>query len=91
MQALNKIEYEELQIKVKQINDLTNKVEKCFEKMNNLINENVNSGKGIWDGPDANEYKMEWQKLEENIPNIVNIYKMQAEKIDEFIKMSITQ
>ena len=91
MQPLNKIEYDELELKIKQINELSNKVENILNKMNNLIEENVNSGKGIWDGPDASEYKNEWNVMEENIPNIVSIYRKQAENIENVIKLTTIQ
>ena len=41
---MNKIEYIELENKVKQIEELSNTVENTFKKMDYLVSNNVNSG-----------------------------------------------
>ncbi len=85
MQETNKTEYEALKDKVQQIYDLTIKVEDAFNKLDKLVTENVNSGKGIWDGVDANKYKIEWDKIKEDIPSSINIFKIQADNIEKIL------
>ena len=88
MKTLNKIEYEELKNKINEVNDLTTKVENNFKKIDNIITENINTGKGIWDGEEAQNFKNEWSNLKENIPNIVDIYKKQAQNIENVLEMT---
>jgi len=91
MQTLNKIEYDELSKKITDINNLINKVENSFKNIDNIINDNVNSGKGIWDGEDAYNFKNDWSNLKENVPIIIDIYKKQAENIENVIKQTTIQ
>ena len=88
MKTLNKIEYEELKNKINEVNDLTTKVENNFKTIDNIITENINTGKGIWDGEEAQNFKNEWSNLKENIPNIVDIYKKQAQNIENVLEMT---
>ena len=88
MEPMNKIEYIELEKKVNQIEELANSVEETFKKIDDLINDNVNSGKGIWDGIDAESFKNEWFNLKENDPAITNIFRIQANNINEVLKIT---
>ena len=88
MKEINKIEKEELENKIGQIKKLSIEVKNSFIKFDDLIDQNVNSGKGIWDGEDAKVYKEEWENQKENIPNIINIYNNQAENIENILKMT---
>ena len=90
MRTLNRIEYVELKNKIAQINDLTNKVEENFNKIDELIIDNINSGRGIWDGEDANKYLDEWKKIKEEIPNSINIFRIQADNIKKVMPESPT-
>jgi len=88
MDAMNKIEYIELENKIKQIDELSNAVENTFNKMDTLVNNNVNSGKGIWDGIEAGNFKNEWDELKEEIPKVINIFRTQAKNIANVIEFT---
>ena len=85
METMNKIEYTEIENKAKQIEELTTIVENTFNKMDFLIDKNINSGIGIWDGEDAKKFKEEWINIKENIPSIINVYRIQANNINKLI------
>ena len=88
METMNKIEYIELENKVKQIEELSNTVENTFKKMDYLVSNNVNSGKGIWDGEEAGNFKNEWEELKESIPEVTNIFRTQANNISNVIEIT---
>ena len=54
--------------------------------MNNIINDLVNSGKGIWDGEDALEFKEEWNSKMETLPSSVQcVFQEQKEILNKVI------
>ena len=88
MNPNNKIEYDELNKMLNRINNLTAEVQNIFSKVDEMILENVASGKGVWDGNDATNFKNEWNSLREDIPKIVEIFRKQKENIENTIKIS---
>lgn len=85
MPTLNKIEYAELTNKLKEINMLSIKAESSMKKLDNLIENNINTGIGIWDGESASEFINRWNSVKDEIPTITNILRTQTDNIKNMI------
>ena len=80
-------------INIEKIKEKTNSIDYLQEQaisslndMNNIINDLVNSGKGIWDGEDALEFKEEWNSKMETLPSSVqSIFQEQKEILNKVI------
>ena len=80
------IDLEKLKEKINNIDYLQEQAISSLNDMNNIINDYVNSGRGIWDGEDASEYKEEWNKKIEELPSSVeNIFQEQKEILKKTI------
>ena len=80
------IDLEKLKEKINNIDYLQEQTISSLNDMNNIINDYVNSGRGIWDGEDASEYKEEWNKKIEELPSSVeNIFQEQKEILKKTI------
>ncbi len=83
----NKIEYDNLSKKVIEIEVLTNQVKEAFSRMDTLIEENINSGKGIWDGSGAAEYCQKWNQMKEEIPSSLEQFQILENNLKNAIEM----
>ena len=83
----NKIEYDNLSKKVIEIEVLTNQVKEAFSRMDTLIEENINSGKGIWDGSGAAEYRQKWNQMKEEIPSSLEQFQILENNLKNTIEM----
>ncbi len=80
------IDLEKLKEKTNNIDHLQEQAISSLNEMNNIINDLVNTGRGIWDGEDASEYKEEWNKKMEGLPSSVqNIFLEQKEILKKTI------
>ena len=80
------IDLEKLKEKINNIDYLQEQAISSLNDMNNIINDYVNSGRGIWDGEDASEYKEEWNKKMEELPlSVENIFQEQKEILKKTI------
>ena len=80
------IDIEKIKEKINNIDHLQEQAVSSLNDMNNIINDYVNSGRGIWDGEDASEYKEDWNKKMEELPSSVeNIFQEQKEILEKTI------
>ena len=80
------IDLEKLKEKTNDIDHLQENTISSLNEMNYIINDFVNTGKGIWDGEDAFAYKEEWNKKIEKLPSFIqNMFQEQKEIIKKVI------
>ncbi len=80
------INIEKIKEKTNSIDHLQEQAISSLNDMNNIINDLVNSGKGIWDGEDALEFKEEWNSKMETLPSSVqSIFQEQKEILNKVI------
>ena len=80
------IDIEKIKEKTNGIDHLQEQAISSLNDMNNIINDLVNSGKGIWDGEDALEFKEEWNSKMETLPSSVqSIFQEQKEILNKVI------
>ena len=80
------VELNELEISLITLKTLTEKMSKNLNNMNNLIRDNINSGVGVWDSQTAELYRIRWDSLAENFPDVINTLEQQSTNLEEFIK-----
>ena len=80
------IDIEKIKEKINNIDHLQEQAVSSLNDMNNIINDYVNSGRGIWDSEDAFEYKEEWNTKMEELPLLTkNIFQEQKEILEKTI------
>ena len=80
------IDIEKIKEKINDIDHLQEQAISSLNDMNNIINDIVNSGKGIWDGEDALEFKEEWNSKMETLPSSVQcVFQEQKEILNKVI------
>ena len=80
------IDIEKIKEKINDIDHLQEQAISSLNDMNNIINDFVNSGKGIWDGEDALEFKEEWNSKMETLPSSVQcVFQEQKEILNKVI------
>ena len=80
------INIEKIKEKTNSIDHLQEQAISSLNDMNNIINDLVNSGKSIWDGEDALEFKEEWNSKMETLPSSVqSIFQEQKEILNKVI------
>ena len=77
----NSIDKEKIISTINEINELTALTKSSLNNMDNLIKDNINTNKGIWDGESASIYLKEWEKISEEIPELVEIFEKQAKNL----------
>lgn len=58
----------------------------AYNEIDNILNNTINNGKGIWDGTSAKEYLERWNKTKIDIPDIVKILENEREEFDHYIQ-----
>ena len=85
----NIVEIDKLKTKLTSLEELTERVSTNLNNMNTAIEETVATGKGIWDGESANQFKASWSSVNEEIPSFIEVFEKQANNLNSFInKMS---
>ena len=82
---MNNINFEELNKSLVNLKTQAETVKESLTAMNNLVEDNINSGAGIWDGPSAATYKTKWNSLKDEIPTIIDDFRKQADNLEMFI------
>ena len=72
MGITNSIELEEAKKTVELLKESANTASNSLNKIDEIIEEKVNSGIGIWDGLTAAEFKNEWREVSRDIPDYIN-------------------
>ena len=75
------INQEELNKKINEIEILLEEAKTSLSNMDDLINQTINSNKGIWDGEEAKYFKEDYQKLSSEAPTILNAIEKQKNNI----------
>ena len=81
----NIIEIDILKTKLTTLEQLTERVSTNLNNMNVVIEETVATGKGIWDGESANQFKASWSSLNEDIPSFIEVFEKQTSNLNIFI------
>ena len=79
------INFTELEKSLNKLRDLTENVSHNLTEINQIVNENVNSGVGVWDSMQASLYKERWNQLSEEFPEIINVFQKQESNLLSFI------
>ncbi len=81
--TLNLSEIEQRLVRIRQLGDT---VENALKGISQLINENVNTGKGVFDGTAATQFMEKWQELDKELPGFIQDIKRQATNVEVTIK-----
>ena len=84
--AGNTLNFSEIEQKLVRIRELGDTVEKALNGISQLINENVNTGKGVFDGTAATQFMEKWQELDRELPGFIQDIKKQAANVEIAIK-----
>ena len=84
--ALNIIDTENINKKVIEIKNLTDKVATNFDNFNTMIEEMVDTGIGVWDGESAHNYKISWQNFSQKIPTFVTAFETQINNLQVLLE-----
>ena len=79
------IEFVELQKSLVNLKQLTEKMTNNLNNVNTLIRDNINSGVGVWDSDLASSYRVRWESLMEEFPNVISTFHQQAQNLESFI------
>ena len=84
----NTVYEQDIKKKIEEINLLTTKVKTAFENMDQVIEENIHTGKGIWDGEASQNFKEEWKKLKEQIPSVLDAFEKQNKNLSNLLEIT---
>ena len=79
------INFTELENSLNRLKNLTESVSHNLMDINSIVNENVNSGIGVWDSMQAALYKERWNQLSEEFSEIIHIFQTQESNLFSFI------
>lgn len=84
----NTLNYAEAQASLSNLKQLAETVRTNLTSMNTLINDNVNSGEGVWDGKSAAAFTAKWEEISNDIPKFCMYIENQSENLAEFLKQT---
>lgn len=84
----NTLNYAEAQASLKKLQQYAETVRTNLTGMNTLIQDNVNSNAGVWDGQSAAAFTAKWEELSNEIPTYCTYLDNQAENLSEFLKQT---
>ena len=82
---MNTVNFDELNKSLINLKIQAEIVKESLTSMNNLVEDNINTGAGIWDGPSASTLKTRWEIIKDEIPTLIDNIKTQADNLDLFI------
>lgn len=82
----NIIKQEELKKKIYEIDLLMQDAKTSLLNMADLLDQTIDSKKGIWDGEEAKQFKEEYQKISSEIPTILETFTKQSNNIKELLE-----
>ena len=77
----NSIKEEELKKKIHEMEILIEEAKTSLSNMDDLIDQSINSNRGIWDGEEAKYFKEDYQRLSSEVPSILNSAEKQKNNI----------
>ena len=80
------INLNELEKAVLHLEELTEKVNYTLNHANKVVEENINSGRGVWDGHMAEFYKRRWETLQKEFPSILETFNEQEKNLKEYLE-----
>ncbi len=80
------INLDELEKAVLNLEELTEKVNYTLNHANKVVEENINSGRGVWDGQMAEFYKRRWETLQKEFPSILETFSDQEKNLKEYLE-----
>ena len=84
--AGNVFQFSEVEQKRVMIKRLGDQVQEALNGISNLIKENVNTGRGVFDGTAATQFMEKWQELDRELPGFIQDIKNQAYNVEVAIK-----
>ena len=85
----NMINKEDLKRKINEIDLLMQKARTSLINMDRLIEETIDSKKGIWDGDEAHSFKKEYHNLSCEVPTVLDAFQKQTSNIKTLIEKDI--
>ena len=82
---MNTVNFDELNKSLTNLKIISESVKNSLTSMNNLVEENINTGSGVWDGPSAANFKTKWNSIKDEIPTFIDDFNKQAENLELFI------
>ena len=82
---MNTVNFDELNKSLTNLKVISESVKNYLTSMNNLVEENINTGSGVWDGPSAATFKTKWNSIKDEIPTFIDDFNKQAENLELFI------
>ena len=85
MNGANTLEYGQAKSTLDQLYEYAETVRTNLTTMNDYINENVNSGAGVWDGESASNFRTKWDALNDEIPLFISYFNKQVTNLATMI------
>ena len=82
---MNIVNFDELNKSLVNLKNISEAVKNSLTSMNALVEENINTGAGVWDGTSAETFKTKWNVLKDEIPTFIDDFNKQAENLEMFI------
>ena len=80
------IEIDQLTKSLIQMKQLTERMARNLEKVNQVIEENINTGSGVWDSEQAALYKGRWETVMKEFPMIIKTFQQQEADLEKFLE-----
>lgn len=84
--AGDKFSYSELDALIKSMAENATTIKTNLESCNNLVKEDINTGKGIWDGSSAASFATKFDELSNEINTLCSYVLAQSENLKTAVK-----
>lgn len=82
----DKLSYSEIQTIIANMRTYGEEMKTNLTGCNNLVKEDVNTGKGIWDGASASQFATKFDALSDQIPTLLQSVFTQADLLEAALK-----
>lgn len=86
--ANNTLQYAEIKAKIDLLMTLADNVNSSLTDISALIDETVNTGRGVWDGNAAAQFLTKWKELDRELPDFIASFKKQAENVQTVLSQT---
>lgn len=86
MSGSNTLEYGSAKTSLNNLYQYAETVRTNLNKINNMIDEDVNTGIGIWDGESASKFRTNWKVLADDIPQFIDSFNKQVANLAVMIE-----
>ena len=82
----DKLNYSEIQTLIANMRSYGEEMKTNLTGCNNLVKEDINTGKGIWDGASASQFATKFDELSNEIPTLLQTVFTQADLLEAALK-----